>query len=83
MELKVTDERKAQREQLEELSIAALDLAAARCEVALAMAALYKQQQALGADMERIGRKELQIHQKRKQLASLLLAAPIEDMSVQ
>ena len=83
MGIKVTDERQAMRDQMEELSIVALDLAAERCELALEMAKIYKQQQALGQAMERLGGKELQIHQKRKQLAGLLLVAPVNDPAIQ
>ena len=83
MALKVTDERQAMRDQMADLSVLALDLAAERCELAMEMAKLYKQQQVLGQEMERIGGKELQIHQKRKQLAGLLLVAPVDDPAIQ
>ena len=81
--MEVTNERQAYRDQLKELSIVALDLAGERCELALKMGALYKEQQALGEQMERLGGKELQIHQKRKQLAGLLLVAPVNDPAIQ
>ena len=81
--MKITDERQAYRDQLKELSIVALDLAGQRCELALQMGKLYKEQQALGEQMERLGGKELQIHHKRKQLAGLLLVAPVNDPAIQ
>ena len=50
--------------------------------MALQMGELFKQQQALSEQMEKMGSQELNIHNKRKQLAKLLLSAPLDAMEV-
>ena len=77
---KPTDERQGYRDQLANLTELALNLAGSRCELALQAGELHKhiegmtaQMDKIGQELIRLGAQEMEIHQKRKQLANLLL----------
>ena len=86
---KPTDERQGYRDQLANLTELALNLAGNRCELALQAGELQQQVMGLteqidkiGKELMKLGAEEMSVHQKRRQLARLLLSGDSHDMDV-